>query len=124
VLVAAGLLILAAGLPTGAEAGPPGGGAPPIGRAPQPIDPSSLSVTEQPLYSFCAKTACTDGATPLAGLIMDSVGNLYGTTQIGGSSSEVAGVVFELTPNQAKTVWTETVLYVFLLSPFHLGERS
>jgi uncharacterized repeat protein (TIGR03803 family) len=37
-----------------------------------------------------------DGANPSAGLIMDSAGNLYGTTHYGGSSSK--GTVFKLAP--------------------------
>jgi uncharacterized repeat protein (TIGR03803 family) len=41
---------------------------------------------------------------------MDQAGNLYGTTQFGGSSG--VGVVFELSPN-ADGSWSEKVLYVF-----------
>lgn len=47
-----------------------------------------------------------DGAYPVAGLTMDSEGNLYGTTQAGGIHSW--GTVFELTASG-----TETVLYSF-----------
>ena len=68
--------------------------------------------TETVLYSFCALTACADGAYPDAGLIMDKAGHLYGTTSAGGARN-TAGTVFALTPNAAKTEWTETVLYSF-----------
>jgi len=45
-----------------------------------------------------------------AGLIQDSSGALYGTTQAGGTKQE--GVVFEL--KQSKGSWEETVLHSFL----------
>ncbi len=45
----------------------------------------------RPLYSFPG----TDGATPFAGLVQGSDGNLYGTTEYGGSGS--AGTVFQVT---------------------------
>ncbi|MGH7091129.1 MAG: choice-of-anchor tandem repeat GloVer-containing protein, partial [Stellaceae bacterium] len=40
------------------------------------------------LYRFCARggKSCTDGATPMSGLLMDAAGNLYGTTQAGGAA--------------------------------------
>ena len=61
------------------------------------------------LYSFAGGA---DGAFPLAGLIRDVGGNLYGTTQSGGTSSGCApfgcGVVFKLSPTG-----TETVLHSF-----------
>ena len=67
--------------------------------------------TESVLYSF---TGGSDGGSPNAGLIFDQAGNLYGTTQWGGSSNcqYGCGVVFELTPN-ADGAWTESVLYSF-----------
>ncbi len=58
---------------------------------------------ETVLYSFCPEgRPCKDGAVPLAGLIWDSKGNLYGTTQVGGKSRD--GVVFELSPARKETV--------------------
>jgi uncharacterized repeat protein (TIGR03803 family) len=41
-------------------------------------------------------TGGTDGALPYGGLVRDSAGNLYGTTEFGGASG--AGVVFKLVP--------------------------
>ncbi len=54
----------------------------------------------------------TDGSSPYAGLIADSAGNLYGTTEFGGSARY--GTVFKLTPGTGGA-WTETVLYNFTL---------
>jgi uncharacterized repeat protein (TIGR03803 family) len=67
---------------------------------------------EKTLHSF--NNNGTDGYTPLAGLIMDASGNLYGTTYLGGiyGSSNAGGTVFELTPAAGGT-WTETVLHSF-----------
>ena len=56
--------------------------------------------------------AAANGGYPEAGLISDSQGNLYGTTNRGGASN--AGTVFELTPPAiAGGAWTETVLHAF-----------
>ncbi len=50
------------------------------------------------------------GSDLYASLILDSVGNLYGTAELGGEFG--AGVVFRLTP-QSGGAWTESVLYSF-----------
>ena len=52
----------------------------------------------------------SDGWAPVCTLTMDSVGNLYGTTNEGGASS--GGTVFEVKPNSDGS-WTETVLHSF-----------
>jgi uncharacterized repeat protein (TIGR03803 family) len=68
---------------------------------------SASSQTETVLYSF---TGGNDGGNPQCGMILDAKGNLYGTTQSGGSTS--AGTVFELSPNSSGG-WNEQVLYSF-----------
>jgi len=74
--------------------------------------PVSAASHEQVLYSFCNGTGsgCPDGEYPRAGVIFDSVGNLYGTTE--GDDVLNYGNVFQLTPG-ANGSWTETVLYNF-----------
>ena len=76
--------------------------------------------TETVLYSFCSTSGCTDGQTPVAGLIQDGAGNLYGTTQNGGASNASGGgTVFKLLPPaQPGGTWTEIVLYSFCSEPY------
>ena len=52
---------------------------------------------EMVLYNFCTKQNCSDGETPVAPVILDNKGNLYGTTSVAGANS-LGGTVFELTP--------------------------
>jgi uncharacterized repeat protein (TIGR03803 family) len=75
----------------------------------------SGSWTYTVLYKF---TGQGDGSLPQASLTINSAGNLYGTTQLGGSgsncSSSGCGVVFRLKPPARRAgAWTETVLHSF-----------
>jgi len=76
---------------------------------------ASAEWKEKVLYSF---QGIPDGSQPAGGVVFDQVGNLYGATTGGGSSSCVSfgdcGVVYQLTPPAKKGgSWTEAVLYVF-----------
>jgi uncharacterized repeat protein (TIGR03803 family) len=70
------------------------------------LSPNGGSWTESVLYTF---TGGSDGGEPLAGLAIDTQGNLYGTTAIGGTYGN--GTVFMLSSNAG--VWIESVLYSF-----------
>src|SRR5579863_3445590 len=63
---------------------------------------SASAQTFSVFYSF----NFTDGSAPNGGLIVDSAGNFYGTTQFGGSSNR--GVIFKL-----NSTGQETILYTF-----------
>jgi uncharacterized repeat protein (TIGR03803 family) len=62
--------------------------------------------TEKVLYAF---TGGSDGGRPLAGLIFDKAGNLYGTTADGGLYG--SGTIFKL--KRTLNGWQEEVLYSF-----------
>lgn len=64
---------------------------------------------EKTLYSFCSQASCADGANPGSSLIVDTSGNLYGTTLEGGAHN--SGVAFRLTPTGRR--WKYTDLYDF-----------
>ena len=77
--------------------------------------------SETVLYNFCQSgyPNCTDGALPQSGLLMDTSGNLYGTTTQGGTgpcfrSNGVngCGTVFEFA--HSDNGWTYSVLYSFV----------
>jgi uncharacterized repeat protein (TIGR03803 family) len=73
--------------------------------------------TETILHNFGAFGQ--DGQLPMAGVVFDSQGNLYGTTQTGGfvctEFGESCGTVYELIPAKNGT-WNEKILYKFNLS--------
>jgi uncharacterized repeat protein (TIGR03803 family) len=70
------------------------------------IAPSGTLTT---LYSFCSQSGCKDGWGPNARLVQATQGDLYGTTESGGTNTiGTAGTVFKITPGG-----TLTTLYSF-----------
>jgi uncharacterized repeat protein (TIGR03803 family) len=64
------------------------------------------------LYNFCPEgygSGCPEGAPPDAGVVMDSPGNLYGTT--GGGGANGGGVAYQLAPSSGG--WSYSVLHNF-----------
>jgi uncharacterized repeat protein (TIGR03803 family) len=65
---------------------------------------------ETVLYRFCSAADCADGSLPSPGLVMDSKGDLFGTTNFGGNAScegggfPGCGTVFSLSPTGEQTV--------------------
>jgi uncharacterized repeat protein (TIGR03803 family) len=53
------------------------------------------------IYGF---TGAADGGTPYSGVVMDSAGNLYGTTEHGGDPNCNCGVVFKVSSSGRETV--------------------
>ena len=113
---AAGAAVLSWRGPQGADAIPaangPGQGLLHRARGAASAQTANSAYTESVLYSFCPQTStnCTDGENPLAGLIVDASGNLYGTTFGGGSN--FYGAVFKLAPNGDGS-YTKSLLYSF-----------
>ena len=71
------------------------------------LSPSPTGWTYSVLYNFAGQP--NDGRNSQGALVMDSAGNLYGTTQNGGTYDN--GVAFELSPSP--TGWTESVIHIF-----------
>jgi hypothetical protein len=97
-----------------------GGGGSCDGRSPpgcgtvfelSPPQQSGGQWTETILYRFQG----SDGYDPDAGMVMDKMGNLYGTTDLGGMGCGLGcGTVFELSPPaQQGAPWSENVLHYF-----------
>lgn len=70
------------------------------------LSPSGSSWTQTVLYSF---QGLNDGANPVGGVILDTAGNLYGTTFDGGVNG--GGTVYRLSPSGG--TWKMTILYSF-----------
>lgn len=71
------------------------------------LSPSHGGWQESVLYTFLGGI---DGTYPQGNLVFDAAGNLYGTTDIGGTSD--SGTVFELSPGPNGN-WSKTTLYNF-----------
>jgi uncharacterized repeat protein (TIGR03803 family) len=77
------------------------------------LSPKHGGWSETVLYSFCSLSDCADGLMPLRGpLVRDASGNVYGTTDFGGTfrncNGQGCGVVFKL-----NTTGKESVLHNF-----------
>ncbi len=70
------------------------------------LTPSGGGYTETIIHDFGSGT---DGSFPVGGVVLDTAGNLYGTTPQGGT--EGAGTVYQLMPSNGG--WVENVLVNF-----------
>lgn len=79
-------------------------------------NPNETGWTYQLLYSFCPGAGCRDGAGPAGALIVDSAGNLYGTT-VGADveGNAYRGTAFELVRQHKGRNWKLKVLHRFCL---------
>jgi len=68
--------------------------------------------SETLLFKFHGLVKNTDGEAPYAGVVLDSSGNIYGTTIDGGGGVGEPGVVFKLTPG-ANGKFEESVIHRF-----------
>jgi uncharacterized repeat protein (TIGR03803 family) len=71
------------------------------------LSPSGSTWTEAILFSF--DNSGDSGCQPFGGLVLDSAGNLYGTTNECGANS--SGNVYKL--SQSGGVWSQTPIYAF-----------
>jgi uncharacterized repeat protein (TIGR03803 family) len=72
------------------------------------LSPSNGGWTIRDLHSFTDSGG--DGGLARGGVIFDAAGNLYGTTEIGGTAACSCGTIFRLKPVNG---WTERVLHSF-----------
>jgi uncharacterized repeat protein (TIGR03803 family) len=75
----------------------------------------SRAANLMPLYSFCALPNCADGGHPIAALLADANGNLFGTTFVGGTNG--GGTVFEIPKTDGGYATTPTILVSFCALP-------
>ncbi len=75
---------------------------------------SGYAGTPTILHSFGSFAG--DGVAPVAGLVLDAAGDLFGTTQAGGANTSVGGTVFEIAKTASGYAGTPTILYSFQLA--------
>ena len=73
---------------------------------------STVPAYASPTLTTIVNFTGTNGSNPLAGLVADASGNLYGTTAQGGTGSSPAGTVFEI-PNTGGGYGALTTLATF-----------
>ncbi len=73
------------------------------------LAPHAFSQEYTILHQF---NGTSGGGGLFGGLVFDQAGNLYGTTEDGGTANYAFGTAFRLTP-QSDGTWTETVLHDF-----------
>ena len=66
------------------------------------------------LHSMCSETLCSDGSSPIGGLLQATNGAFYGTTYMGGTSND--GIVFRLNTGLAPFV-------SFIRNPAKVGQQ-
>jgi uncharacterized repeat protein (TIGR03803 family) len=76
---------------------------------------SGYASTPTTLISFCAQPGCADCATPVAGVIADDNGNLFGTTARGGANDN--GTAFKIPKTALGYASTPTTLISFCAQP-------
>lgn len=76
------------------------------------LSPPSRGHTWQPTVLYSFPKFAGDSDYPASGVVVDSAGNVYGTSEYGGAIA--AGTVFRLTqPSKGNGSWTESVLHTF-----------
>jgi uncharacterized repeat protein (TIGR03803 family) len=88
-----------------------------IGYRPNPGNGFVFKLTPNPggrfwiqstIYNFCSLANCADGANPVAAIVPDASGNLYGMTYYGGNTNcgfyLGCGVLYKIAPDNSETV--------------------
>jgi hypothetical protein len=77
------------------------------------LSPANSQWNEKVIYAF--QSGAFDGESPQSGVVLDTAGNLLGTTPLGyatGGGTTGNGIVYELVPGNGGQ-WREKVLYGF-----------